>query len=78
MLDLQEEFVSNNVSGFIDVGFHYTGKENLANIRTHGIQNVGVTVLIATHDITLINRMQLRIMHLEEGELTDDGAGYGR
>jgi len=41
-------------------------------------QNVGVTVLIATHDITLINRMQLRIMHLEEGELTDDGAGYGR
>ncbi|MDG1200791.1 MAG: cell division ATP-binding protein FtsE [Porticoccaceae bacterium] len=41
-------------------------------------QNVGVTVLIATHDITLINRMQLRIMHLEDGELTDDGAGYGR
>ena len=41
-------------------------------------QNVGVTVLIATHDITLINRMQLRIMRLEEGELTDDGAGYGR
>ena len=41
-------------------------------------QNVGVTVLIATHDINLINRMQLRIMHLEEGELTDDGAGYGR
>ena len=40
-------------------------------------QNVGVTVLIATHDITLINRMQLRIMHLEDGELTDDGAGYG-
>ena len=40
-------------------------------------QNVCVTVLIATHDITLINRMQLRIMHLEEGELTDDGAGYG-
>jgi cell division transport system ATP-binding protein len=40
-------------------------------------QNVGVTVLIATHDITLINRMQLRIMNLEEGELTDDGAGYG-
>jgi cell division transport system ATP-binding protein len=41
-------------------------------------QNVGVTVLIATHDINLINRMQLRIMHLEDGELTDDGAGYGR
>ncbi len=39
-------------------------------------QNVGVTVLIATHDISLINRMQLRIMRLEEGELNDDGATY--
>ncbi|EJK58624.1 hypothetical protein THAOC_21237 [Thalassiosira oceanica] len=37
MLDLQEEFVRNNVSGFIDIGFHYTGKENLANIRNHGL-----------------------------------------
>ncbi len=40
-------------------------------------QSVGVTVLIATHDISLINRMQLRIMRLEGGELTDDGGGYG-
>ena len=40
-------------------------------------QSVGVTVLIATHDINLINRMQLRIMRLEDGELTDDGGGYG-
>jgi cell division transport system ATP-binding protein len=40
-------------------------------------QSVGVTVLIATHDISLINRMQLRIMRLEDGELTDDGATYG-
>ena len=40
-------------------------------------QSVGVTVLIATHDIGLINRMQLRIMRLEDGELTDDGGGYG-
>ena len=40
-------------------------------------QSVGVTVLIATHDISLINRMQLRIMRLEDGELTDDGGGYG-
>jgi cell division transport system ATP-binding protein len=39
-------------------------------------QNVGVTVLIATHDISLINRMQLRIMRLEEGELSDNGATY--
>lgn len=41
-------------------------------------QSVGVTVLIATHDISLINRMQLRIMRLDDGELTDDGGGYGR
>lgn len=40
-------------------------------------QSVGVTVLIATHDISLINRMQLRIMRLEDGELTDDGGSYG-
>ena len=40
-------------------------------------QSVGVTVLIATHDISLINRMQLRIMRLEDGGLTDDGATYG-
>ena len=40
-------------------------------------QSVGVTVLIATHDINLINRMQLRLMRLEDGELTDDGGGYG-
>jgi cell division transport system ATP-binding protein len=40
-------------------------------------QSVGVTVLIATHDISLINRMQLRIMRLEDGEITDDGGGYG-
>ena len=38
-------------------------------------QSVGVTVLIATHDISLINRMQLRIMRLEDGELTEDGGG---
>ncbi len=40
-------------------------------------QSVGVTVLIATHDISLINRMRLRIMRLEDGELTDDRGGYG-
>jgi cell division transport system ATP-binding protein len=40
-------------------------------------QSVGVTVLIATHDISLINRMQLRIMRLEDGELTDDRGSYG-
>ena len=37
-------------------------------------QSVGVTVLIATHDINLINSLDHRIMHLEDGMLTDDGA----
>lgn len=36
MLDLQDEFVRNNVNGFIDIGFHYTMNSNLANIRNHG------------------------------------------
>ena len=36
-------------------------------------QSVGVTVLIATHDINLINSLDQRIMHLEDGMLTDDG-----
>jgi cell division transport system ATP-binding protein len=37
-------------------------------------QRVGVTILIATHDINLINSLDHRIMHLEDGMLTDDGA----
>jgi cell division transport system ATP-binding protein len=41
-------------------------------------QNVGVTILIATHDVSLIDRMKLRIMRLEDGSLADDGASYGR
>ena len=36
-------------------------------------QSVGVTILIATHDINLINSLDHRIMHLEDGILTDDG-----
>ena len=36
-------------------------------------QDVGVTVLIATHDIDLINKMNLRIMRLNQGELELDG-----
>ena len=36
-------------------------------------QSVGVTVLIATHDINLINTMDERIMHIENGMITDDG-----
>ena len=35
-------------------------------------QSVGVTVLIATHDINLINRLDSRIIHLEDGRLSSD------
>jgi len=40
-------------------------------------QDVGVTVLIATHDIDLINRMNCRIIRLEQGMVADNGGGYG-
>jgi cell division transport system ATP-binding protein len=40
-------------------------------------QDVGVTVLIATHDIDLINRMKCRIIRLERGMVADDGGAYG-
>ena len=39
-------------------------------------QDVGVTVLIASHDINLINRMNTRIMRLNQGELEQDGVSY--
>ncbi len=35
-------------------------------------QTVGVTVLIATHDVSLINRMRLRILRLDDGTLAED------
>lgn len=40
-------------------------------------QDVGVTVLVATHDIDLINRMNMRIMRLNQGEMEQDGVRYG-
>ena len=40
-------------------------------------QDVGVTVLIATHDIDLINRLNHRIVRLEQGTVVDDRAVYG-
>ena len=40
-------------------------------------QSVGVTVLIATHDINLINRLDHRIMYLEDGLMADNGVPYG-
>lgn len=36
-------------------------------------REVGVTVLVATHDLELINQMDLRIMRLEHGVLIDNG-----
>ena len=40
-------------------------------------QDVGVTVLVASHDINLINKMNMRIMRLNQGELEWDGVGHG-
>ena len=40
-------------------------------------QNVGVTVLIATHDIDLINRLNHRIVRLEQRLVVDGEAVYG-
>ena len=41
------------------------------------VQDVGVTVLIATHDVDLINRLNHRIVRLEQGTVVDDRAVYG-
>lgn len=35
-------------------------------------QQVGVTILIATHDISLISKMNYRVLKLAQGELTSD------
>jgi len=40
-------------------------------------QDVGVTVLIATHDINLVNRMNCRIIRLEQGTVADNGERRG-
>jgi cell division transport system ATP-binding protein len=40
-------------------------------------QDVGVTVLIATHDIDLIKRMKNRIIRLHQGMVADDGGVDG-
>ncbi len=36
-------------------------------------QEVGVTVLVASHDLELISRMGYRVMELHQGELVSDG-----
>lgn len=40
-------------------------------------QDVGVTVLIASHDIDLIHRMNGRIIRLHQGMVADDGGAGG-
>jgi cell division transport system ATP-binding protein len=39
-------------------------------------QDVGVTVLIATHDIDLIHRLNHRIVRLDQGSVAEDGGSY--
>jgi cell division transport system ATP-binding protein len=39
---------------------------------------VGVTVLVASHDLALITRMQHRLLTLQQGQLIDTGARHGR
>jgi len=39
-------------------------------------QDVGVTVLIATHDIDLIHRLNHRIVRLDQGSVTEGGGAY--
>ncbi len=38
-------------------------------------QDVGVTILIATHEIELVQRMNCRIIHLRQGVIAEDGEG---
>lgn len=40
-------------------------------------QDVGVTVLIATHDIDLIHRLNHRIIQLEHGSVAESGGSFG-
>lgn len=40
-------------------------------------QDVGVTILIATHEIELVQRMNCRIIHLHQGVVAEDGQGAG-
>eukprot|EP00985_Skeletonema_marinoi_P004726 scaffold2051_cov139-Skeletonema_marinoi.AAC.10 len=37
MLRLQQEYVLKGINGHIDVGYHYTSSEHIANIRQHGL-----------------------------------------
>jgi cell division transport system ATP-binding protein len=39
---------------------------------------VGVTVLVASHDLALITRMNHRLLTLQQGQLIDTGARHGR
>ena len=36
------------------------------------IHERGTTVMVATHDATLVNRLQRRVLHLKEGKVVND------
>lgn len=38
--------------------------------------DIGVTLLIATHDLQLINQLHQRRLHLDQGRLVNDESGY--
>ena len=38
---------------------------------------VGTSVLVATHDLELINRQKHRVIKLDQGRLVDDGTDGG-
>jgi hypothetical protein len=37
MFNLQQQFISNGINGYIDTGYHYTDSKHIANIRQHGL-----------------------------------------
>ena len=42
MLGKQAEFAEKNHPTHVDVGYHYTGIDNLPKIKTHGLMSKGV------------------------------------
>ncbi|KAL9182764.1 hypothetical protein ACHAXT_004043 [Thalassiosira profunda] len=60
LLDLQGEYISKNIPAHIDVGYHYTGSENMANIRTHGL-------------LTRADRQTNKVQATNKGSMFGDG-----
>ena len=49
-----------------------TGEQQRVGIARAVFNEIGTTVIIATHDVELIRRLGLRTMHLQEGKVVDD------